>query len=159
MADAVLGHLRPGDENRPRPRPVLAIGPQKTTHILVDSLHLPVTLGVKPEVRLTENPRRSINALQTLDVNWGPRAETISSGTHAVCSAVGSPGKGRRWQDLENRSTTTRIVVLPCEGGSSVRKSTERCHHVRCGTGRGCNFPLGRCLGALHRVHTEQEDT
>ena len=47
VAEGVLGHLRPGNVNRPLPQPVLAIGPQKPTHVLVNSLHLPVTLGVK----------------------------------------------------------------------------------------------------------------
>ena len=49
VAKRVLGHLCPGHERRPLPRPVLAIRPQKPTHILVNSLHLPVTLRVKPQ--------------------------------------------------------------------------------------------------------------
>jgi hypothetical protein len=124
VAERVLCNLGPG-LGRPLPRPVLTIRPQKPAHILVYSLHLPITLGVK--LRLIETPRCSMNGFQTLDVSWGPRSDTISSGTpycrktcvkkaSAVCRAVGRPGRGRRRQDLEDRSTTTTIAVLPCEG-------------------------------------------
>ena len=40
-----------------------------------------------------------------------------------------------------------------------MRKSTDRCDHGCFGTGKGCNFPLGRCLGTLYWAHTEQEET
>ena len=73
VAERVLSHLGRGHERRPLPRPVLSIRPQKPAHILVHSLHLPITL----EVRLIETPRRSMNSFQTLDVNWGPRSDTI----------------------------------------------------------------------------------
>ena len=45
VAERVLGHLCPGHERRPLRQPVLAIRPQKPTHILVNSLHLPLLSG------------------------------------------------------------------------------------------------------------------
>ena len=47
VAKQVLCQLGPGHELCPLPRPVLAIRPQKPAHILVTSLHLPITLRVK----------------------------------------------------------------------------------------------------------------
>lgn len=38
-------------------------------------------------------------------------------GSDMGVSAIGIEGRGRRWQDFENRSTTTLITVLPLEGG------------------------------------------
>ncbi len=75
--------------------------------------------GWYPDVRLTETPRRLKKARQTLEVNWGPRSETMSSGSpkflktwwNSDCMAVGSPGRGINLQAFENRSTTTRTQV------------------------------------------------
>ena len=47
VAKQVLCHLGPGHERCPLPWPVLAIELQKPAHILVNSLHLPITLRVK----------------------------------------------------------------------------------------------------------------
>ena len=43
--------------------------------------------------------------------------------------------------------------MFPCDVGRSVRKSIDKCDHGRCGMGKGCNLPLGTCLGALHWAH------
>ena len=37
-----------------------------------------------------------------------------------LCRAIGRPGNGRSRQDLENRSTMTRIVVIPWDEGRST---------------------------------------
>ncbi len=77
------------------------------------------------------------NPRQTLEMNWGPLSETMSSGRpkflnmcwkrdSAVSRADGNPRSGINLQDLENRSTTTRMVVNPFKGGRSVAKSTPR---------------------------------
>ncbi len=61
----------------------------------------------------------------------------------AVSLAVGSLGWGINRTALENLSTTTRIVVLPCDSGSPVIKSMERWDQGLCGMESGCNSPWG----------------
>lgn len=78
---------------------------------------------------------REKNARHSLERNWGPRSETISSGIpkfwktcsksiSAVSKAVGRARKGINLQALENRSMATRMQVFPSETGRSVTKST-----------------------------------
>ncbi len=69
--------------------------------------------------------------------------------------AVGSPLRGRRRQDLENRSTITSILVLPSDGGRSVMKSTPRCDQGRLGTGSGRSLPDGKWRGLLEMAQSE----
>ncbi len=97
----------------------------------------PLDSGWNPEDRLTVAPRDWQNAHQNREENWGPRSETMSCGmpktrkmwfitNSAVYFAVGSLGWGINRAALENLSTTTRIVVLPCDSVSPVIKSMER---------------------------------
>ena len=57
VAKRVLRHLGPGHKRRPLPRLVLAIGLQKPADILVDSLYLLVTLGVKIRGEADRDPQ------------------------------------------------------------------------------------------------------
>ncbi len=59
----------------------------------------------------------------------------------AVSLAEGNLGRGINHAAFENRSTTTRMTVLPWEGGSPVMKSRERCDHGLWGMVKGCNSP------------------
>ncbi len=67
----------------------------------------------------------------------------------AVTIAVGRFLRGIKRQDLENRSTITRIHVLPFEAGKSVTMSTPRCDHGRLGTGSGRKFACWKMARAL----------
>ena len=77
----------------------------------------PLVCGWKPELRLTEAPRAEQKDFKTVDVNWGPRSETMSCGmpwgrntSHTRISAVsradGSLGRWMKWANFENRSIT-----------------------------------------------------
>ncbi len=74
----------------------------------------------------------------------------------AVSIAVGRFLWGINLQDLENRSTITRIQVFPLEAGKSVTKSTPRCDHGRLGMGRGRSLPAGRWRELLEIAHYSQ---
>lgn len=52
------------------------------------------------------------------------KAETCCTRRLAVSRADGSLGRGLKCTDLENQSIIVRIVMLPSEGGSPMRKST-----------------------------------
>ncbi len=114
----------------------------------------PLDSGWNPEDRLTVAPRDWENAHQNREENWGPRSETMPCGmpktrktwfitNSAVSLAVGSLGWGINRAALENLSTMTRIVVLPCDSGSPVIKSMERWDQGLCGMESGCNSPWG----------------
>lgn len=64
-------------------------------------------------------------------------------GNHEVSIAEGNFGKAMKWAALENRSTTTRIVVSLWDGGNPVIKSTNRWDQGRLGMGRGWRNPGG----------------
>ncbi len=70
--------------------------------------------------------------------------------------AVGNPGSGRSRQNLENRSTMTRMQVLLSDEGRSVMKSTPRCDHGRLGMGNGTSLPEGRWRELLEMAQSGQ---
>ncbi|KAG8537806.1 hypothetical protein GDO81_023809 [Engystomops pustulosus] len=105
-------------------------------------------------------PRAEQKLFQNLEVNCTPRSETTLSGIpcslnisriirSAVCSAVGIPLAGMKWAIFVRRSTTTRMVVIPLEGGRSTTKSIEIDPQGREGTGSGCSNPNGEERGVL----------
>ncbi len=61
-----------------------------------------------------------------------------------------------RRQDLEKRSTTVRMVVLPDELVKSVTKSMAMWDHGRWGTGSGWRSPAGRWREGLDVLHAVQ---
>ncbi len=61
-----------------------------------------------------------------------------------------------RRQDLEKRSTTVRMVVLPDELGMSVTKSMAMWDHGRWGTGSGWRRPAGRWREGLDVLQAVQ---
>ncbi len=112
----------------------------------------PLDSGWNPNDRLAVAPTILQKAPQNRDENWGLRSETISRGipntrktwfmiSSAVSLAEGNLGRGINRAAFENQSTTTRMTVLPWEGGSPVTKSRERCDHGLWGMGKGCNSP------------------
>ena len=114
----------------------------------------PLDCGWKPDDRQIDAPIRPQKAFQKLDVNWGPLSETTSTGkpcnlktcwtiSWAVSLAEGSLGRGMKWTDLENRSTTVRIVVLLSDRGRPVIKSSDTWDHGLLGT---CRVGSGRSL-------------
>ncbi len=85
----------------------------------------PLVCGWYPDDRLTVTPRSLRKFFHTLEMNWGPRSDTISSGMpkylntwlnicSAVSIAVGRFLSGIKRQDLENLSTTTTHVTFGC---------------------------------------------
>jgi hypothetical protein len=60
--------------------PLLAVTPKEPPQLLVGPLHLPVGLRPVPECEAGRGPSFSTKALQTRDVNLGPRSVTMSSG-------------------------------------------------------------------------------
>ncbi len=70
--------------------------------------------------------------------------------------AVGNPGSGRSRQNLENRSTMTRMQVLLSDDGRSVMKSTPRCDQGRLGMGNGTSLPEGRWRELLEMAQSGQ---
>lgn len=115
-------------------------------------------------------PNFIIKMDHTLDVNCGPRSHVISSGipkylkiywnrSLAVINAVGRAGNGMNRTDFENRSTVTRIVVLPWDFGRSVTKSTEMWDQGRSGVGNGLSLPAGSVHGTLLCAQDKQDYT
>ncbi len=144
----------------------MTVGPEIPPDFLDLSFGLAIGCGWYPEDKLTDTPRRRRNPRQTLEMNWGPLSETMSSGRpkflnmcwkrdSAVSRADGNPRSGINLQDLENRSTTTRMVVNPFEGGRSVAKSTPRWDQGRWGMGKGTSFPSGRRRGVEEMAQIE----
>lgn len=62
-------------------------------------------------------------------------------------------GRGGKWQDFENQSTTTTITVLPLEGGKSVKKSTVMYDQGRTGTAKEWSLPAGSYLRVVKTAH------
>ncbi|KAG8538654.1 hypothetical protein GDO81_022263 [Engystomops pustulosus] len=60
---------------------------------------------------------------------------------------------------LVSRSTTTRRVSLPLDGGRSTMKSIDIEPQGREGTAKGCNKPVGEERGVLHLAQISQDLT
>ncbi|MEE6520379.1 hypothetical protein FKM82_018239 [Ascaphus truei] len=93
-------------------------------------------------------------ARQNFDINCVPRSETMEVGIpwmrntslvkiSARVGEEGSPLSGTKWACFEKRSTMTKMVFIPLEGGRSTMKSIEICDHGRSGTGKGMSKPEG----------------
>ena len=110
---------------RGRISPTPLAGPGNTTaetHLLVQSLHLTITLWVIPRGEADRDPQTFHKHLPHSGCELGTpiRNDVLRHpvvpedvGEQSFCRAVGRPGNGIRRQDLENRSTTTRIVMFP----------------------------------------------
>ena len=103
---------------------------------MVGSLRRAVGLGLDSKDRLADNPMSELNAFQNWYENYGPRSETMSTGSlwirktcctisWAVSLPEGSLGRGMNWAALENQSTTVRMAVMPSDGGNPVTKSRD----------------------------------
>ncbi|MEE6517218.1 hypothetical protein FKM82_027290 [Ascaphus truei] len=93
-------------------------------------------------------------------MNCVPLSEIMVSGTpcslkislenmFAKVAKLGRPLMGTKCVCLENLSTTTRIVFIPLEGGSSTIKSMEICFQGRSGIRSGRRRPDGLCRADL----------
>src|SRR5882724_3322859 len=97
-----------------------------------------------------------------LEANWGPRSEIIEIGSpcnlktferkrSAASREVQFVLQGIKWEDLENRSQTTKIESNLEEMGRGPMKSAEMCCHGADATGLGFNRPCGGLRDTLFR--------
>ncbi|XP_077133739.1 uncharacterized protein LOC143788188 [Ranitomeya variabilis] len=76
----------------------------------------------------------------------------------AITGAEGRMDNRVKWDIFEKRSTTTQMMALPVETGSSLTKSIAMCSKVADSMGRGSNQPDRSCLGVLFRAQDGQAD-
>lgn len=114
----------------------------------------PLDWGWKPHERLTVASRAWQNSFQTREINSEPRSGMMLEGIpckrktwvtmrSAVFFPEGSLVSAMKCTDLENISTTVRMVVLPLEGGRPVTKFKAIYNQGWLGTGSGLSNPAG----------------
>ena len=106
--------------------------------------------------------------LKKCEMNSVPRSDVTCDGTlclektwstnsWASCIEVIVSWVGIKIACLESRSTTTRMVVNPSEGGSCSMKSMEIKFHGFSGIGSCQRLPYGRCHRALDLAQVVQD--
>ena len=81
---------------------------------------------------------------------------TISRNNWATCCTVKWLINPPKWAYLLSRSTTTRMVVCPCEVGRPTMKSIVKSSRIWLGIGRGCKSLAGGAVEYLTRWQVSQ---